>query len=96
MLSGVAPNCSALNIARAFAGVRVVGIASGAFTKLLMSVPDVSPAVLIYTGTTQLRSTFSVVQMPGILVVYMAGIKAAFAVSIAMARVAFVICLSRG
>jgi len=48
---------------------------------------------LIATGATDIRVVFPANQIPGILVAYMAGIKAAFALSIAMVGTAFVISL---
>jgi len=53
----------------------------------------VDPEVLIATGAAELRQVFSPDQMPGILMAYMAGIKAAFAVAIGMAGFSFLLSL---
>lgn len=52
-----------------------------------------SPAKLVATGATELRSVFSADQLPGILVAYMSGINAAFAVAIGMVGISLVASL---
>jgi len=48
---------------------------------------------LVATGATQLRNVFTAEQMPGILTAYIAGINAAFAISIAAVGLSFIIAL---
>jgi hypothetical protein len=44
---------------------------------------------LIATGASELRTKFTSTELPGVLVAYMHGLKAAFAVSIALCGIAF-------
>ena len=53
--------------------------------------PGVSPALVIGTGASDLRKVFSPEQLPGILQAYMAGLRDAYAICIALAGVAFVV-----
>lgn len=52
------------------------------------NVPNVDPAKVIATGATEIRSAFTANEIPGIVLSYMSGIKAAFAIAIAGAGVA--------
>lgn len=52
--------------------------------KLPISAPGVNPALVLATGASELRNVFTADQLPGVLEAYMTGIKAAFAVAIAM------------
>ncbi|KAJ4287121.1 hypothetical protein N0V88_007743 [Collariella sp. IMI 366227] len=56
--------------------------------KLPSSAPTVNKDLVIATGATQLRNVFGPEELPGIIVAYMHGIKAVFAVGIAMAGLA--------
>lgn len=47
------------------------------------------PARLISTGASALRTAFAPEELPGVLVAYMHGLKAAFALSIAFCGIAF-------
>lgn len=49
------------------------------------------PAKLLLTGATDIRNVFAADQLPGILLAYMAGIKVAFAYTVASCGVAFLI-----
>ncbi|KAL2141918.1 hypothetical protein VTI28DRAFT_1803 [Corynascus sepedonium] len=69
------------------------GFVNRAISTLAISAPSVDPEVLIATGAAELRQVFSPDQMPGILMAYMAGIKAAFAVAIGMAGFSFLLSL---
>ena len=53
--------------------------------------PGVSPALVIGTGASDIRKVFSPEQLPGILQAYMAGLRDAYAICIALAGVAFVV-----
>jgi MFS transporter, DHA2 family, glioxin efflux transporter len=55
--------------------------------------PRVNPTALLATGVTELRLVFPSDQITGVLLAYMEGIRAAFAVGIAMAGMAFLISL---
>lgn len=48
---------------------------------LSRNAPDVSPAQVIITGATSLRSTFSAEQLPGVIASYLSGIHTAFALA---------------
>ena len=62
--------------------------------ELLKSVPtfapNVSPALVLSTGASDLREVFNAQDLPGILQAYMAGLRDAYAISIALAGVAFI------
>jgi hypothetical protein len=51
---------------------------------------DVNPHLVLVTGTTELRKTFSSERLLGILTSYMRGLKLAFAPATAMAGTCFV------
>jgi MFS transporter, DHA2 family, glioxin efflux transporter len=55
------------------------------------SAPSVSPQLVLLTGASELRHVFGPDTLPGVLDAYMTGIRAAFAVSIAFAGVAFLL-----
>ncbi|KAI1394199.1 MFS gliotoxin efflux transporter glia [Hypoxylon trugodes] len=59
--------------------------------KLPSTAPTVDPLLVIATGATKLREVFPPEELSGILLAYMHGIKAVFAVSIAMSGVAFLV-----
>ena len=49
--------------------------------------PGVSVHKIVVTGATQLRTAFTAEQLPGVLAAYVTGIKATFALTIALAGV---------
>ncbi|KAJ9132959.1 MFS general substrate transporter [Coniochaeta hoffmannii] len=59
--------------------------------RVVTSAPGVNPQQLLLTGATDIRRVFPADQVAGILVAYMAGIKVAFAFTIAACGVAFLI-----
>ncbi|RDI87335.1 hypothetical protein Vi05172_g2832 [Venturia inaequalis] len=54
-------------------------------------VPGVDPKLVVATGATELRKVFDASQLPGIIASYMAGLKDAYALGIALAGVAVVV-----
>ena len=56
--------------------------------KLPSTAPTVDPALVISTGATQLREVFTPEELPGIILAYMHGLKAVFAVGIGIAGAA--------
>ena len=77
-------------------GAVFISIAQTLFTnKLLQEVarnlPDVNPLKVVLTGATELRGAFSADELPGILRAYMAGLKDAYILGIALAGVACVV-----
>lgn len=62
--------------------------------KLSVSAPGVDAQQLINTGASELRNVFTPEELPGILVAYMHGLKAAFAVSIGFGGLAFLTTLT--
>jgi hypothetical protein len=50
--------------------------------------PGVNPSLVLLTGASQLRSVFPPDVIPGVLEAYMVGLKAAFAVAVALCGVA--------
>ncbi|KAK7749625.1 hypothetical protein SLS53_000203 [Cytospora paraplurivora] len=76
----------------------IISAAQAAFVNVVVktlpySAPSVDPARLVATGATELRKVFMPEQVPGILVAYMAGLKASFLVSLASVAMALVIGL---
>ncbi len=57
---------------------------------LSKSAPGVSGQKVIDTGASELRKVFSPEDLPGVLIAYMDGLKAAFALSIAFCGIAFI------
>lgn len=55
--------------------------------------PDVDALAVVATGASEIRAAFPADQVPGIVLAYMQGIKASFAVATAMAGLAFVFSL---
>ncbi|OQE04513.1 hypothetical protein PENVUL_c032G04602 [Penicillium vulpinum] len=62
-------------------------------TTLPLTAPGVDPLAVYVTGSTELRIVFPAEDIPGIILAYMQGIKAAFAVSIGMFGTAIVLGL---
>ncbi|KAI0895981.1 MFS general substrate transporter [Annulohypoxylon nitens] len=56
--------------------------------------PEVNPQLVVASGASELRNIFPANQIPGILLAYMEGLKAAFAVSVGMAGLSFVLSLA--
>jgi MFS transporter, DHA2 family, glioxin efflux transporter len=54
-------------------------------------VPGVNPGLVVATGATELRKVFNAQELPGIIASYMAGLKDAYALGIALAGCAFVV-----
>ena len=76
----------------------MVSAAQSAFVNSMMqwlaiSAPSVNPLVVLGTGATQLRAVFPPDVVPGILVAYMAGIKAALALALAAVGLSSVVTL---
>lgn len=60
--------------------------------KLVAEAPNINSALVISTGASELRDVFTAEQITAIVSAYMAGLKVAYAISIAAAGIAF--CLS--
>lgn len=54
-----------------------------------MNAPEVNPQLVIATGASELRSTFTSDVLPGVVQAYMDGLKAVFAVGVGLVGVAF-------
>lgn len=61
--------------------------------KLPTSAPGIDGARVIATGASELRKEFTPEELPGVIIAYMHGLKAAFAVSIALCGIAFLTTL---
>ncbi|TKA81270.1 hypothetical protein B0A49_00224 [Cryomyces minteri] len=77
-------------------GAFFVSAAQSAFSNaliksLLVNAPTVNVVQVVAIGATELRSTFTAEQLPGILVAYMDGLKVGFALAIALAGCATVV-----
>ncbi|KAF7538400.1 hypothetical protein G7054_g2975 [Neopestalotiopsis clavispora] len=59
-------------------------------TLLPSTAPSVPPALVVQTGASALRQTFSVDEIDGVLLAYMGGIKAAIAIAICGSGIAFI------
>lgn len=90
-----------LSVFQTVGGAFFVAAAQSAFINTMINsvavnAPHINPGMLILTGATELRRAFSPEDLPSVLIGYMAGLKVAFAISIAGAGVAFVVsCFSR-
>ena len=60
-------------------------------SKLPVLAPGVSAAEIVVAGSTGIRQHFTMEQIPGILLSYMAGLKAAWAMGIALAGVTLLV-----
>ncbi|EFQ35304.1 major facilitator superfamily transporter [Colletotrichum graminicola] len=81
-----------------FGGATFVSAAQAAFVNTIIdtipsSAPAVDPITVIDTGATQIRTMFPADQVSGIVLAYMSGIKAAFAISIGATGLACIISL---
>lgn len=56
-----------------------------------INAPGVSPLLVLATGASDLRSVFSADELQGVILSYMDGLKAAFAVSVGLVGTAFLI-----
>ncbi|KAL7785670.1 major facilitator superfamily domain-containing protein [Trichoderma afarasin] len=79
-------------------GAGMVSAAQAGFVNVMINnlpktAPGVNPALVVSTGAADLRKVFSDDQIPGILVAYMQGLKAAFAIGIASSGIAFITIL---
>lgn len=54
--------------------------------------PNVNPALVVATGATELRDVFDKADIPGILQAYMSGLRVAYALAIAVAGIAVLVC----
>ena len=87
--------------AQTIGGAFFVQAGQSAFSNQLLktvptTAPGVAPALVLGTGASDLRNVFSPEVLPGILVAYMAGLRDAYAIAIAMAGMAFIISFFTG
>lgn len=61
--------------------------------KLASTAPDIDPALVILTGSTEIRTAFPADQVPAILLAYMAGLRVTFAIMTGFAGIAFLASL---
>lgn len=69
------------------------GFANTLLKTIVESAPNLTPSVVVSTGATELRTTFSGADLQGVLVAYAAGIQIAFAVCIAVVGMSVPIAL---
>ncbi|EHK16207.1 uncharacterized protein TRIVIDRAFT_64982 [Trichoderma virens Gv29-8] len=77
-------------------GAAMVSAAQAGFVNIMINnlprtAPGVNPALVVGTGATDLRRVFSKDQIARILVAYMQGLKASFAIGIASSGIALII-----
>lgn len=53
-----------------------------------------NPALVIFTGASELHNVFPPDVLPGVLEAYMVGLKAAFAIAVAFSGIAFLCSLA--
>jgi MFS transporter, DHA2 family, glioxin efflux transporter len=85
-----------ISVFQTLGGAFAVSAAQAAFVNQIIfnlptTAPGVSPESVIATGVTQIRTVFNADQVPGILLAYMTGIKAAIAVSIGTIGLSFIV-----
>ena len=61
------------------------GFVNRIITELAKTAPEISPAMVIGTGATQIRQFFPPEQVPIVVAAYMAGIKVTLAIVVALA-----------
>lgn len=88
----MADKARSLLVFQTIGGAFSVSAAQSAFTNRLMNRltqldPNINPQTVIATGATQIRQAFPADQVPSIVVAYMAGLKVAFALVVALAGV---------
>ncbi|EOD49204.1 MFS gliotoxin efflux transporter [Neofusicoccum parvum] len=81
------------------AGAIFVSVAQSLFTNKLVKmvpqeVPGLNPALVVATGATELRSVFPEDQLAGVIRSYMAGLKDAYALDIALAGCSVLVAFS--
>jgi hypothetical protein len=69
------------------------GFVNRLISTLAYSAPEVDPQLVVATGATQIRSSFSPDQVLGIVFAYMAGVKVSFALVVGLAGFAFLVAL---
>jgi MFS transporter, DHA2 family, glioxin efflux transporter len=62
--------------------------------RVVISAPTANPALVIATGATELSKVFNAEELDGIVVAYLAGLKSAFAISIATAGIGFLLAFA--
>jgi len=80
------------------AGAVFVSSGQSLFTNKLVQVvpkdaPGLDPGVVVATGATELRRTFSAADLPGVINAYMAGLKDAYALAVALGGMAFLVAV---
>lgn len=78
----------------AFVTAAQAGFVNTLVKKLPQTAPTVDPLAVVATGATDIRRSFGVDEIDGIVKAYMAGIQVAMAVAIGAAGVAAVVSLA--
>jgi hypothetical protein len=84
------------SVAQTIGGAFALSAAQSGFINRMLNTlpryaPDVDPLMVIGTGATQIRHVFPADQVTGIVLAYMAGLKVAFALALALAGVSVVV-----
>ncbi|QYT01836.1 MFS domain-containing protein [Trichoderma simmonsii] len=92
----MSPATSSLYFFQILGGAFSISAAQAAFNNRLLhslttNAPGVSPLLVLATGASDLRSVFSADELPGVILSYMDGLKAAFAVSVGLVGTAFLV-----
>jgi MFS transporter, DHA2 family, glioxin efflux transporter len=80
-------------------GAYFISAAQAVFTnrllaRVVISAPTANPALVLATGAAELRKVFNAEEFDGIVIAYLAGLKSAFAVSIATAGLCFLVAFA--
>jgi hypothetical protein len=86
-------------VSQTIGGAFLISVGQSVFTnvmlnKLTFTAPTVDKALVAATGVTELRNVFPADVIPGIVAAYMDGLKAAFAVSVAVLGCAVLVSLA--
>jgi hypothetical protein len=87
-----------ISVLQIIGGALGISAAQAAFVNRMSSTlastaPGISPLQVIATGATEIRKVFPTEIVPGVIRAYMEGIKVAFALSVTMAGLSFVLSL---
>jgi MFS transporter, DHA2 family, glioxin efflux transporter len=74
-----------------FISAAQAGFANRLLARIPITAPTANPLLVLATGASEIRKVFKPEQIEGILIAYMAGLKVAFAISIATAGVSFLL-----
>jgi hypothetical protein len=89
---------SSLLVFQTTGGAFAVSAAQSAFVNVLISIlpstaPNVNPITVITTGATEIRTAFKSEDVPGVVLAYMKGVKATFAIATGAAGISLLLTM---